>query len=351
MSVTITARTAGEKVSFSIDPGEYSLGRSREAQLQIPSHWSTVSGIQLRIQIEADETLRVIDGSLNRKSTNGTRLNNRYIDSDSWVEWTRESELQVGSSAKTAVRIEWSSTVSPQAISQHIESAIKIGRSESCEIRIDGPTISRVHCVIRKISGIDVIEDKSTNGIYVNDKRVARSCALREGDQIKVGTHVFGWVNGTLQKETAGKNYRIDVRDLWLPGRISGSNLSIEPGQLVAFVGGSGAGKSSLLTTIVGQNMDYKGHILVNGGELRDCYSSIKQEIGFVPQDDIVHKDLTVEEVLRYSARLKLPDPEQRRDGVERVLSELEMTHRRNARVKDLSGGQRKRVTLAWINE
>ena len=346
MVITITARSAGEKASFSVGPGEYSFGRSHEAELRIPSHWSIVSGIQLRILINADNTLQVCDGSIQRKSTNGTRLNNRYLESSTWANWAEDSELQIGSSVKTGVRIEWSPSKSDQEISQHVESGITIGRSESCQIRIDGPTISRVHCVIRKISGIDVIEDKSTNGIYVNEKRVTRSCPLREGDQIKVGTHIFGWINGTLQKETAGKNYRIDVRDLWLPGRISGSNLSIEPGQLVAFVGGSGAGKSSLLTTIVGQNMDYKGNIFVNGGELRDCYSSIKQEIGFVPQDDIVHKDLTVEEVLKYSARLKLPDPEQRRNGVERVLEELEMTHRRSARVKDLSGGQRKRVSI-----
>jgi ABC-type multidrug transport system ATPase subunit/pSer/pThr/pTyr-binding forkhead associated (FHA) protein len=316
------------------------------ADIQLPSGWSTVSGIQLRIRFGVDGEVWLCDGSAEKSSTNGTRLNNRYISSTQWQHWTDGSEVQIGGSVKTAVRIEWQDQNQSGHISEFDSSEITIGRAESCKVRVQGPTISRIHCVIKKLGSVDVIEDKSTNGIYLNDKRVNKSSALREGDQIKVGTHIFGWINGKLQKETSGENYRIDVRELWLPGRISGSSLSVEPGQLVAFVGGSGAGKSSLLTTIVGQNMDYRGNIYINGSELRDCYSSIKQEIGFVPQDDIVHKDLTVEEVLRYSARLKLPDPEQRREGVDRVLEELEMTHRRNARVKELSGGQRKRVSI-----
>ncbi|WP_411869603.1 ATP-binding cassette domain-containing protein [Vulcanococcus limneticus] len=346
MTITINARFESEKVTFTIEPGEWSLGRSQQAHLQVPSHWSIVSGIQLRIRLNHDGSLLICDGNGKKDSTNGTRLNNRYISSSQWQDWEQQSELQIGSNLRSAIRIEWLSVFRTEPPSQLGGGEITIGRSEQCSVRIEGPTISRVHCIIKKVSGLDVIEDKSINGIYLNDKRVKKAASLREGDQIKVGTYVFGWIGGKLQKETSGANYRIDVRDLWLPGRIAGSSLSIEPGQLVAFVGGSGAGKSSLLTTIVGQNMDYRGNIYVNGGELRDCYSSIKQEVGFVPQDDIVHKDLTVEEVLRYSARLKLPDPEQRRKGVERVLSQLEMTHRRSARVKELSGGQRKRVSI-----
>ena len=169
---------------------------------------------------------------------------------------------------------------------------------------------------------------------------------LKGNDEIKIGTHVFLWRGERLIKETSGSNYRIDVRDLWLEGRIRGTNLSIEPGQLVAFVRGSGAGNSSLLTTIVGQNMGYSGNIQINGYELRDSYKSIKQDIGFVPSDDIVHMDLTVEEALRYSARLNLPDIEMQREGIERVLNELEIGHRRKARVQELSGGQRKRVSI-----
>ena len=346
MTVAIIARFANEKITFNLDLGEWTLGRSQQASLKVPSHWTTVSGIQLRIRLDKIGNLLICDGSSQKESTNGTKLNNRYINSTQWHPWERQAELQIGSSLKSAVRIEWMSQTSSIATSQLNDGDITIGRSEFCRIQVEGPTISRIHCIIKKAGSNDFIVDNSTNGVYLNDQRVKKTAPLRDGDQIKIGTHVFGWINGKLQKETSGDNYRIDVRNLTLPGRIAGSSLSIEPGQLVAFVGGSGAGKSSLLTTIVGQNMDYGGNIYINGSELRDCYSSIKQEVGFVPQDDIVHKDLTVEEVLRYSAQLKLPDAEQRRKGVERVLNQLEMTHRRSARVKELSGGQRKRVSI-----
>lgn len=346
MTVDIKASLAGEQVSFTIGHGEWTIGRSLQADLQVPSHWSIVSSIQLRIRLSHDGSLTICDGDGSRESTNGTRLNNRYISSTQWQLWDQQSELQVGSSLKTAIRIEWVSQSIDSMRSSIRDQEIIIGRSDLCSVRIQGPTISRVHGIIRRVGSGDFIEDTSINGIYLNDNRVGRITKLREGDQIKIGTHVFGWLGGKLLKETSGDNYRIDVRDLSLSGRISGTCLSIEPGQLVAIVGGSGAGKSSLLTTMVGQNMDYDGHIYINGSELRDCYSSMKQEIGFVPQDDIVHKELTVEEVLLYSARLKLPDPEQRRSGFERVLDQIEMRHRRSARVRDLSGGQRKRVSI-----
>lgn len=346
MPVTLVAKCSGETIDFTVERGTYSLGRSAGANLQLPASWKNISGIQLRLEIRDLDTIYICDGSPDKNSTNGTQLNNAYISQTEWSLWPQDSELQVGSDLKTAVHFEWSNEISSSTISNRTPDLITVGRSESCTICIDGPTISRVHFTVKNVNGIDVIEDKSTNGVFVNDSRVNSSYPLRDGDQIKAGTHVFAWIDRQLLKETSGKNYRIDVRDLWLPGRISGSSLSIEPGQLVAFVGGSGAGKSSLLTTIVGQNMDYEGGIYINGSELKECYSAIKQEIGFVPQDDIVHRDLTVEEVLRYSAKLKLPDIEQQRKGVEKVLEELEMTHRRHARVKDLSGGQRKRVSI-----
>lgn len=346
MNAILTARYAGESRVYQINEKEYTFGRANYADLRVPSHWITVSGVQLRIRRDSDGRIFVIDGYNGKPSTNRTTIGRRNVSHQSWSSWPSDLEMRIGSSINSSVNLEWhlDRTNAPEC--EISNTSIVIGRSSNSDIQIEGPTISRIHCIIRNSGQVKIIEDKSTNGTYVNDQRISRPTPLREGDQIKVGTHIFLWTSRGLKKETSGRDYRIDIRNLWLPGRISGSSLSIEPGQLVAFVGGSGAGKSSLLTTIVGQNMDYKGDILINGSQLRHCYSSIKQEIGFVPQDDIVHKDLTVEEVLRYSARLKLPDVEQQREGVERVLEALELQHRRSARVKDLSGGQRKRVSI-----
>ena len=355
MSVVLFSRCRNEETKVSLPVGELSIGRSPDADISLPKDWTLLSALHLSLQVSSDGSLAVRDGVAGKPSTNGTQLNCGYLPADRWTPLRLGDELQIGSQIKDAVRLAVLSDATNTSQGSSAEQkrqwqlegrSLTMGRGLDCDVKLSGPTISRVHCSINRSGNDVVLLDQSRNGIFVNDRPVNRQMRLRDGDQIKVGTTVFVWSNPWLSRQTSGKSYRIDVRDLWLKGRISGSNLSIEPGQLVAFVGGSGAGKSSLLTTIVGQNLDYQGQILVNGNELREAYGAIKQEIGFVPQDDIVHLDLTVEEVLRYSARLKLPDVDEQRAAVERVLDELEISHRRKALVRELSGGQRKRVSI-----
>ena len=335
--------------SYKLKTGLNLIGRSDRCDVRLDSSWTIASNMHMVIDLGKDGSIKVIDGYESKPSTNGTQLNNTYLSVDEWTTLSEGDELKIGNDSRECIRLKIKSGLKEaqtiRVSSQ--DSEMTIGRDEKCNIRITGPTISRIHAVIKKRGSTSRLIDNSQNGIYVNGEKVPRSRDLRVGDEIKIGTHIFVWANGgQLIRETVGKNYRIDVEDLFLKGRVSGSSLAIEPGQLVAFVGGSGAGKSSLLTTLAGHNMDYQGSITINGSELRDSYNSIKQEIGFVPQDDIVHMDLTVEEVLRYSARLKLPDRESQRSSVEKALTELEISHRRNAKIKDLSGGQRKRVSI-----
>ncbi|MEB3234780.1 MAG: ATP-binding cassette domain-containing protein [Cyanobacteriota bacterium] len=356
MAHLLSVQWHDQHVEFTLEPRLQLLGRSSDADLRVPETWALVSGRHLQIRPDPDhsEALQIRDGCDGQPSTNGTQLNRAYIASQHWVTLKPGDAIQIGSDPADSVQllllplgtgIPRTKAANEQRWTLQ-QGAISIGRSQQCDVVVEGPTVSRQHCVIRQAGAQTFLIDQSQNGVFVNEQPVNRQVLLADGDVIKVGTSLFRWTAPLLQRTSAGGAYRIDVRDLWLKGRVAGANLSIEPGQLVAFVGGSGAGKSSLLTTIVGQNMDYQGSILINGSELRQSYASIKQEIGFVPQDDIVHLDLTVEEVLRYSAQLKLPDPQQRRDAVERVLQELELGHRRQAMVRDLSGGQRKRVSI-----
>jgi ABC transport system ATP-binding/permease protein len=354
MDFTLIGQQESQELRFPLQPGQFRIGRSSSSDIKLPGHWSLVSSLHCELRISSDGSLLLRDGVDGKASTNGTQVNRSFISNDRWTPLRLADEIQIGNNLKNAVRLCVLPSLQDKSQfrghEQHrwelLDSTLTIGRGQQCNIILQGPTISRQHCSIRRSGGIVLLIDQSQNGVYINDGRVNGQTRLINGDQIKVGTNVFIWSEPWLRRETTGRSYRVDVRDLWLPGRISGSNLSIEPGQLAAFVGGSGAGKSSLLTTIVGQNLDYKGKILINGNELKSAYSSIKQEIGFVPQDDIVHLDLTVEEVFKYSARLKLPDPDQQRQSVERVLEELEMGHRRKALVRELSGGQRKRVSI-----
>ncbi|MBM5802024.1 MAG: ATP-binding cassette domain-containing protein, partial [Cyanobacteria bacterium K_DeepCast_35m_m2_023] len=362
MTAELVARLGSAELRFALEMNRVLLlGRSNQADLQLPQDWTLVSGRHLELQLDSDSNgqpqLSVRDGCDGRASTNGTLLEQTVLPADRWTTVPAEQRLQIGQPAQAAVHL-WLTGAGATGSSSSSDSAgigsetplppqgLTIGRGSQCDVQVEGPTISRVHCLIKAQGGAVVLVDQSQNGVFVNDLRVQGQTELQVGDAIKIGTTQFQWLGDRLERSSSGRQYRIDVRNLWLKGRVNNANLSIEPGQLVAFVGGSGAGKSSLLTTIVGQNMGYSGTIRINGSELRHSYEAIKQEIGFVPQDDIVHLDLTVEEVLRYSARLKLPDREQQRQAVERVLQELEIGHRRKALVRNLSGGQRKRVSI-----
>lgn len=128
--------------------------------------------------------------------------------------------------------------------------------------------------------------------------------------------------------------------------RIDDLSFAIEPGQFVALVGGSGAGKSTLMRTLLGIEKTTKGIVYLNGEDLQKNFNLYRTQIGYVPQDDIIHRELTVVEVLTYAAKLRLPPDSNLQQVVEQALAAIKMSHRRHALISDLSGGQRKRVLL-----
>jgi ABC-type multidrug transport system ATPase subunit len=130
---------------------------------------------------------------------------------------------------------------------------------------------------------------------------------------------------------------------------LSGVTFSAGRGSLTAIIGPSGAGKSTLVKLIAGIAKPTTGVVTFEGHHLHDEYGSLRHRIGLVPQDNILHRQLTVAEALRYVAELRLPrasDPERRR-AVEGVLNELELNKARDSRVDKLSGGERKRASVA----
>jgi ABC-type multidrug transport system ATPase subunit/ABC-type multidrug transport system permease subunit len=127
-------------------------------------------------------------------------------------------------------------------------------------------------------------------------------------------------------------------------------SLSVRPGEVVAVVGGSGAGKTTLLETLAGVQPPDRGVVRYGGNDQYENASALRGVIGLVPQDDIIHTDLPLLRTLRYAARLRLP-PETTRESlgelVDGVLASLDLTSRAEVRVGDLSGGQRKRASIA----
>ncbi|WP_276662508.1 ATP-binding cassette domain-containing protein [Syntrophomonas wolfei] len=169
--------------------------------------------------------------------------------------------------------------------------------------------------------------------------------------------YIFDGNNLVEYDENAGKVH-IEIKGLNTTVRTSrfknrtilkDINIVIEPQEMVAILGASGAGKSTLLGALTGTRPATSGEILVNGRNLYKEFSVFQLIMGYVPQDDIVHLDLTVREALTYSAFLRMPydsSEEEIRHMVEEVMNELELTECSNLRIKNLSGGQRKRVSI-----
>lgn len=148
---------------------------------------------------------------------------------------------------------------------------------------------------------------------------------------------------------------RVDVRGL---GKTVGAgrkilhsvSFSIEPGELVAIVGGSGAGKSTLLDAVAGVRPADEGTVLYDGVPYYDNLEAYRSTLGYVPQDDIIHPELSVIATLRYAAQLRLPQgtsPAERESAVADVMDALDLTQRAQLRIGSLSGGQRKRASIA----
>jgi ABC-type multidrug transport system ATPase subunit len=127
-------------------------------------------------------------------------------------------------------------------------------------------------------------------------------------------------------------------------------SFSARPGTLTAIIGPSGAGKSTLARLVAGATQPTTGAVTLHGHDIHIGFNALRTRIGLVPQDDLVHRQLTVDQALNYAAQLRLPPhttKEDRRRAVARVLAELDLTDHAATRVDKLSGGQRKRASVA----
>ncbi len=230
---------------------------------------------------------------------------------------------------------------------------IIIGRAAECDVQLNSASISRSHCQIERLSnGSYELKDLgSTNGTYVNGQKVRGSKKISENDQIIVGRYILS-LRGkarNLGDETA---IRLDGVVKQYPNGYTGlheTSISIPSKSLLAVMGPSGCGKSTLLKALCGEAPPSRGKVFLFEQELVSNYEYLKTQIGYVPQDDIVHKELTVSQSLFFAAKLRLESPtaEQISVKVEQVLKDLNIIHIKDNLVSKISGGQRKRVSIA----
>ncbi|MBX7220270.1 MAG: FHA domain-containing protein [Blastocatellia bacterium] len=237
---------------------------------------------------------------------------------------------------------------------------LTLGRTPDNDLQLDVLQISKHHAQFVRMGNTIGVEDRgSTNGVYVNGQRVTK-CAIRPNDLVQVGPYV-------LQVDPAGvtvfdsrSKSRIDVLDLTKEVKnrdgsgmiklLDRVRLSIPANEFVGLLGPSGAGKSTLMDALNGMRPADQGAVLINTLNLYENINSFKQSIGYVPQDDIIHRELTVYRTLYYVAKMRLSSDTSNQE-IDQIINEVMdvtgLASRRNVPISQLSGGQRKRVSIA----
>ncbi|MEU1335142.1 FHA domain-containing protein [Streptomyces sp. NPDC005865] len=234
---------------------------------------------------------------------------------------------------------------------------VRIGRADDNDVVIDDLVVSRRHAELRVLADgtYEIVDLGSHNGTYLNGQPVARA-PVAAGDIIGVGHRAYCLVGDELQEYVDTGEVSLDVQGLTVAvdkGRKTLlDRVSFPVGEkcLLAVVGPSGAGKSTLLNALTGLRPADDGTVLYDGRDLYRDYAELRQRIGLVPQDDILHAQLTVRRALGYAAELRFPqdtEKAERRARVDEVIRELGLEQRVDQPIHSLSGGQRKRVSVA----
>ncbi|MGH8477142.1 MAG: FHA domain-containing protein [Methylococcales bacterium] len=239
---------------------------------------------------------------------------------------------------------------------------IVIGRSADCDVIIDSPVVSGRHASLSPETKGWVLRDLgSTNGTFVNGQRLLRPVFLKQGDRIAIAAFTYLFSGDELQPVDDSGRIRIEVRNLSKTVKnksgekkiLEGISLAIEPGEFVGIFGTSGSGKSTLMDALNGRRQADRGAVFYNGSDLYRSFDQFRSSIGYVPQQDIVHRRILVRDALRYTARLRLPPDLQDTEiaeYIDQVLARVELGEKADLRVDTpvpLSGGQLKRVSLA----
>lgn len=235
-------------------------------------------------------------------------------------------------------------------------SGLNIGRTSDNEIVVNDPMASRRHArLVPDREGLALEDLNSANGTFVNGRREQRTI-LRERDIVTIGNIDFVVQEGTLvhrQRPVAEQGLHVHGVSFTVEGNkqlLVDVNMQAGRGSLTALIGPSGAGKSTLSKLIAGTTHPSAGVVTFEGRNLHAEYEALRSRIGMVPQDDVLHRQLTVKQALNFAAQLRLPPDTSKTDRkqvITDVLEELSLTQHADTRVDRLSGGQRKRASVA----
>ncbi|MEU9018374.1 FHA domain-containing protein [Actinomadura sp. NPDC048394] len=244
----------------------------------------------------------------------------------------------------------------PSQIIRVAPKTLRIGRAADNDIVVPDLVVSRHHAELRSLGPgrHRIVDLGSHNGTYVNGTRV-ESAEFTESDLLGIGHATFQLVGEELREYVDTGDVSLSVEDLIVrtpEGKVilDGVGFPIPERSLVGVIGPSGAGKSTLLGAVTGTRPATEGTVRYDGRDLYADYDELRHRIGLVPQEDILHTQLDTRQALLFAAELRFPGDTRKREReqrVDEVLGELGLTAHASTRIDRLSGGQRKRVSVA----
>lgn len=251
---------------------------------------------------------------------------------------------------------------------------IRVGRdAQNCNLHIDDRRVSRIHASFFYAAGGWAVADyESKNGVYINNQRIHQAVYLKPLDCVQMMDYMFIYMGDMLlvgmcenmhlclKPSGQGKNGRNAATDLHIHIKqrtakqglktitlLKDINLTIHSGEMVLILGGSGAGKTTLMNAIMGYEKA-DGTIRYGDVDVYKQYSQMKYKIGFVPQDTLLRENDSVFDTLYNAAQMKMPgncSSEQMKQRVREVLEMVNLTHVSDSLIKSISGGEKKRVS------
>ncbi|MFM2194530.1 MAG: hypothetical protein RL092_130 [Bacteroidota bacterium] len=336
------------------------IGRSTRCTVSL-SEYKNVSSEHIQLFSDGGGRIFIVD----LDSRNGTIVNGQRLSPRSPIEFTSHSVVQLTSNTQIILRYASGSASSPSARPSvgdkdilallETKGQVLIGRSPECDIVIDHPSVSRRHVLVfgfDKSSGRIMVRDlNSMNGTFINGRKVVGDSSMKLSESLFIGRFKVP-LHGSPQSIASNIAIRAEgIVKQFATGKVGlhRCSLDINVNSLTAIMGPSGCGKSTLLKVLNGYAPATDGKVEISGLDLNANYAYLKTLIGYVPQDDIVHKELTVMQCLYYSAKIKLKgvSKETILQKLHQVMNSLGIYEIRNNRIDAISGGQRKRVSIA----
>ena len=334
---------------------------------------------------------RYIDGNYYYKdnnSLNGTYYNGKLLEklneNGSRAVKLRDGDIlridgdELGTPHKKAIEIIFSTTSSEheqwKCYPLTDSTTVPIGRNIQQGISLTDFMVSRKHAYLEKVGNKwKIVDNDSMNGVAVNNQEIKSSTTLSPFDVIKIANSILIFtgkeiiynqyiVDNNRRRNRQNTIMNVDIETVKVKSKtlLKDIKMDIYDGEFILILGGSGAGKTTFLNSILGkkkssnepsaESYDIQGKVFLKGMDLYKNFKILKCKIGIVEQFSTTRDNDTVIDTIRDTARIMLPSDcskEEIEERVENAIEQMMLTTHKYDFIRSLSGGQKKRVEVA----